>query len=153
MTPQQKSLLSASFDILASDPEASAALFYAHLFAQDPSLRPMFTDSMKKQGQKFMEMMSALVVCVDRLDSIVPLLWQMGKRHRGYGVTEAHYAMACKAFLRTLEERSTAPLPPEMRAAWEELFTFIARIMQQSGEEGSIERPHPHPPEAPFPTV
>ena len=152
MTPIQKSLIRESYSALAADVDASAALFYAYLFEADPSLRRMFSVSIRTQGRKFMAMMSALLDCLDRLDSIVPLLWQMGKRHGEYGVTDAHYVLAGNALIRTLESRAGKALPPETIAAWTELYALIVRAMQYSAAEASRARPPIPSPDEPFET-
>ena len=141
MTPEQKKLIRDSFRRLLAEPDETAALFYARLFEQEPALRPMFQRGMKQQGRKFMDMMDAILSCLDRLDQVVPLLWQMGKRHGGYGVETAHYAMVGAALVWTLEERLGTAFTPETRAAWTELYGLISATMQQAASEGIIPRP------------
>jgi nitric oxide dioxygenase len=151
LTPSQKALIAESYAWLAADIDASAELFYRYLFEKDPPIRQMFPASMTKQGRKFMDMLGSTITCLDRMDRIVPLLWQIGKRHEGYGVTDAHYALACDALLWAIEQRSPHGITQETRAAWQELYSMMARAMQQSAGEGGIPRVQPLSSDAPFP--
>jgi len=151
LTPTQKALIAESYAWLASDVDASADLFYRYMFEQNPSIRMMFPVNMSRQGRKFMDMLGSILSCLDRMDRIVPLLWQLGKRHEGYGVTEAHYVLAGEALLWAIEQRSQRALSVETREAWQELYAIMARTMQQSAEEGGVTRTEAASADAPFP--
>jgi hemoglobin-like flavoprotein len=151
LTPTQKALIAESYAWMASDIDASAKLFYSYLFEKNPAVRQMFPANMSRQGRKFMDMLGSILSCLDRMDRIVPLLWQMGKRHEGYGVTAAHYVLAGEALLWTIEQRSPSGMPADTRDAWHELYAIMVRAMQQSAGEGGISRTQPVPADAPFP--
>lgn len=140
MTPSEKLLFISSLSALVSQSETAAPFFYKRLFALDPSLRPLFKGSIKEQGRKFMLMLEAISDSLDQIDSIVPLLWQMGKRHGGYGVTVAHYDTVADALFQTLEEHLGDRFTPEVRAVWTELYALIAATMLQAAEEGIVPR-------------
>ena len=65
-----------------------------------PSLERMFKGDMRVQGRKLMAMVSAAVSSLTRLDSIVPVVQALGRRHAGYGVEERHYAVVEEALVR-----------------------------------------------------
>src|SRR5579871_594758 len=129
LTPEQKALITSSFSKLLADREGAAALFYGHLFESNPEITPLFLGDMQQQGRKFVEMMRAITNCLDRLDQIVPLLWQMGKRHGGYGVQPSHYPAVGAALLWTLEQQLGESFTPSVRAAWVELYALISATM------------------------
>lgn len=143
MTPEQTQLITASFSKLRDDPDGSAALFYGRLFEQQPSLRSLFQNSMKQQGRKFIDMMNLIMGSLDRLDHVVPVVWQLGKRHGGYGVQESHYTAVGAALLWTLEQKLGPDFTSATCAAWSELYSVIALTMQQAASEGAITR-EPH---------
>jgi hemoglobin-like flavoprotein len=50
----------------------------------------------------------------------------LGQRHKGYGVTAAHYAPVGAALLWTLEKGLGPDFTPEVKAAWTETYTALA---------------------------
>lgn len=105
MTPEQKTLVRDSFAKVTPIAPAFAAMFYARLFELDPALRPLFRIDMKEQGRKLIAMIVTAVGNLDRLDDIVPAVRDLGKRHAGYGVLDAHYDTVANALLWTLDQR------------------------------------------------
>ena len=53
----------------------------------------------------------------------------LGKRHKGYGVTAAHYAPVGAALLWTLEKGLGPDFTPDVKAAWTETYTALAGVM------------------------
>ncbi|MEO7718852.1 MAG: globin family protein [Capsulimonas sp.] len=141
MTPEQKDLIVQSFSDVKPRAVEVAAAFYARLFTLDPTLRPMFLGDMKSQQKKLMDVLSTAVDSLERLDELVPVLWQLGKRHGGYGVQDAHYDTVATALLGALE----AELGPEAftaahKAAWTDVYTLMATVMKQAASEGVVAR-------------
>lgn len=141
MTPEHKSLVRNSFAALSCDADQCAARFYTRLFALDPSLRAMFHVDMQTQGRKFIAMLDEVIHAMDRLGQVVPAVWQLGKRHGGYGVRAEHYATIETALIETLRESLPATFDAETEAAWRETYALLALTMQQAAAEGAIERP------------
>lgn len=140
MRHDQKDLIRTSFAALAQDQEAVAALFYTRLFELDPALRSLFHTGMKQQGQKFMEMLQTIVDSVERLDHVVTVVWQAGKRHGGYGVQPKDYATVRSALFWTFEQRLGDRFTPETALVWAEVYDLLETTMQQAACEGSIAR-------------
>jgi len=107
----------------------AADLFYANLFALDPALKHLFKGDLQDQGQKLMQMIGAAVGKLNDLDTLVPVLQQLGRRHGGYGVVPAHYAVVGAALLKTLAEGLGAAFTPGARQAWTEVYGVIASTM------------------------
>ena len=113
----------------------AAELFYANLFTADPTLRPMFRGDMRAQGLRLMGMISAAVGQLDRLDTLVPVLRDLGRRHEGYGVRPAHYDTVGTALLATLEQGLGEAFTPAVRAAWVTVYGVLAGTMMQACAE------------------
>src|SRR5580765_1579593 len=92
VTAAQKDLVQQSFTTIAPIADDAAALFYRRLFELDPSLQPMFRGDMAVQRKRLMQMITAAVKGLDRLDQLVPVVQDLGRRHAGYGVKDEHYA-------------------------------------------------------------
>lgn len=114
--------------VLPIAPQA-ADLFYANLFTLDPALKPLFRGDMAAQGKKLMQMIGAAVGKLDDLGTLVPILQGLGRRHGGYGVVPAHYAVVGAALLKTLEEGLGDAFTPATRQAWTEVYGVIASTM------------------------
>lgn len=141
MTPEEKNLIRVSFQRVMAEPNALAETFYRRLFALAPDTRPLFQCDMREQGHKFTAMMQTALECLNPLDAVVPTLWQMGKRHGGYGVQSEHYESVRAALMGAMKELNGAAFTPETEAAWSELYDIMAATMEQAASEGSIERP------------
>src|SRR5215475_16004228 len=118
LTAAQKTLVQDSFATIAPIADDAAALFYRRLFEIDPSLEPMFRGDMKEQRKKLMQMLTAAVKGLDRLDQLVPVVQDLGRRHARYGVTDGHYETVASALLWTLEMGLGNAFTPEMKDAW-----------------------------------
>jgi hemoglobin-like flavoprotein len=139
MTPKQKSLVQNSFAQVAPIAETAAALFYARLFELDPALRPLFTTDIEEQGRKLMQMLAIAVAGLDDLDTLVPAVRALGKRHVGYGVRDDHYDTVGTALLWTLETGLGGAFTFEVREAWTTVYTILADTMK-SGAAQSLAR-------------
>ena len=130
MTPAQIMLVQRSFADVLPIADRAAALFYERLFVLDPTLRPLFHGDMREQGHKLMTMLRVVVAGLHRLEALSPVVQQLGIRHRGYGVTEAHYATVGTALLWTLQQGLGERFTPEVQEAWTTAYTLLADTMQ-----------------------
>src|SRR5260370_40356496 len=113
MTPEQVKLVQDSFAKIVPIADKAADLFYDRLFAIAPQLRSMFPDDLSGQKQKLMQMIATAVTNLHQLQTIIPAVQELGKRHVGYGVTDEHYEPVGAALLWTLEQGlGAAFIPP-----------------------------------------
>lgn len=132
MTPDNQALVRESFAKVVPIAPAAAAMFYDRLFALDPSLRPLFKGDMNEQGRKLMAMIGTAVANLGRLDTILPAVQDLGRRHAGYGVPKASYDAVAAALLWTLEQGLGADFTLATRAAWTEAYTILAGVMKDA---------------------
>jgi methyl-accepting chemotaxis protein len=134
MTPTTVAIVRHSWrQVHALGPQAGV-LFYANLFAADPALQPLFKGDITQQGAKLLQMIGAAVAKLDDLDTLLPILRNMGQRHAGYGVMPAHYTTVGGALLQTLEQGLGDHFTPPVRAAWTEVYGVIAEVMLSAAE-------------------
>ena len=138
MTPEQIALVQTSFERVAPNAEAVAALFYQRLFELDPAARGLFKGDMRGQGGKLMAMLAVVVRGLTRLDRIVPAIESLGQRHVAYGVQDSHYATVGSALLWTLEQGLGPDFTPETREAWTAAYTLLATTMQQAAARATV---------------
>jgi len=134
MTPAEKTLVQTTFATLVPIAEEAAALFYARLFEMDPSLKPLFKSDLTEQGKKLMTMIGVAVKGLDTLDELVPAVKNLGRRHAGYGVTDAHYDTVGGALLWTLEKGLGSAFTPDVKAAWTTVYTVLATTMKAGAD-------------------
>lgn len=130
MTRDDIALVQASFAMLEPISGQVAEIFYIRLFRLDPSLKPLFKGDMRQQGRLLMKMIGTAVSNLHQLETIVPAVQALGKRHAGYGVQPAHYATFATALLATLQAGLGTAFTPETRAAWTTAYAILAEQMQ-----------------------
>jgi hemoglobin-like flavoprotein len=54
---------------------------------------------------------------------------ELGRRHAGYGVKEAHYDSVGAALLWTLEQGLGEAWTPDVAAAWTDVYVLLSGIM------------------------
>lgn len=132
MTPTQIELVKSTWEQVKPISETAAELFYGKLFELDPSLKELFKGDMKEQGRKLMAMINTAVNGLDNLEAIVPAVQDLGRRHVGYGVTDAHYDTVAAALLWTLGQGLKEEFTPEVQAAWTEAYGILATTMKDA---------------------
>ena len=132
MTPEKIALVKSSWQQVLPIKDTAAQLFYGQLFELDPSLRGMFRGDMTEQGRKLMTMINMVVTSLDNLAPLLGAVEDLGRRHVGYGVTEAHYDTVGSALLWTLDKGLGEQFTPPVEAAWTEAYTTLASAMKQA---------------------
>ena len=138
VTTRQKTLVQESFASLAPIAEDAVALFYRRLFEIDPELRRMFPADMAAQHRKLAQMLTAAVKGLDHLDRLGPVVQDLGRRHVGYGVTDAHYDTVGSALLWTLEKGLGSAFTPDMKDAWATVYGLLATVMKEAAARAEI---------------
>ena len=135
LTKQQLHLVQESWQQVVPIADQAAALFYGRLFELDPSLKPMFRGDMKEQGKKLMQMITVAVKSLDKLDTVLPAVQALGRRHVQYGVTDQMYDTVGTALLWTLEQGLGAAFTAEVGTAWSRTYFTLASVMKEAAAE------------------
>ena len=138
VTNTQKVLVQESFAAVVPIADDAAVLFYTRLFELDPSLQRMFRGDMTEQRRKLMQMLTAAVKGLDRLDQLVPVVEDLGRRHAGYGVADAHYDTVGAALLWTLEKGLGNAFTAEVKDAWVTVYGLLAGTMKNAAKESMV---------------
>lgn len=136
MSPDQKALVQETWRQVEPIADTAARLFYGRLFAIDSSTRPLFAGvAMEKQRQKLLQALTVVVASLDRIEELVPTIRDLGRRHVGYGVTDAHYDSVGEALMWTLEQGLGDAFTPEVKDAWIAVYTLLASVMKDAAAE------------------
>ncbi|AWB65513.1 hemin receptor [Saccharobesus litoralis] len=130
MKENQVKLVQESFSKVVPIAEQAAELFYGKLFEIAPQVKPMFKSTdMKEQGKKLMQTIGLAVNGLSNLESIVPVVQQLGVKHIDYGVKDEHFPIVAEALLWTLEQGLGDAWNEEVKGAWVEAYTVLANTM------------------------
>ena len=135
MTPNQIKLVQTSFAQVAPSAATAADLFYGRLFEVAPHVRAMFPDDLSEQKKKLMAMLGTAVAGLSHLDTLVPAVQALGRRHAGYGVNARHYASVGSALLWTLEKGLGAAFTADVRDAWATAYIVLSTTMMNAANE------------------
>ena len=72
----------ASFGKAAAAGDEAPLYFYSHLFLSHPETRRLFPVSMAHQRDRLFQALGDVVAWVDDLDTLIPVLEQLGRDHR-----------------------------------------------------------------------
>ena len=107
-------------------------VFYAELFAIDPSLRNLFDGDMRRQHMKLLITLTLVVRSLHAPEAILQTVQSLAIKHVGYGVRAEHYTLFGNALLRALKKLLGAKYTRDVANAWEAAFRMVARIMKQA---------------------
>jgi hemoglobin-like flavoprotein len=66
------------------------------------------------------------------LETIVPVVQDLGRRHATYGVQPSHYDTVASALLWTLGQGLGDAFTPPVKGAWTEAYTLLATVMKDA---------------------
>lgn len=125
-------LVQESFKKVKPIAATAAQIFYTKLFELDPNLKSLFPNNdevMKTQGNKLMSMLGAAVASLNNLDTLIPVLKDLAKRHVEYKVEASHYNTVGVALFATLEVGLAENFTPEVKEAWTKFYTTMSTVM------------------------
>jgi hemoglobin-like flavoprotein len=130
MTDTEICLVKKTWKIVAKlDPVLVGDVFYSKLFLESPEFRSMFTTNGAEQSKKLILMLTTVVCGLDRLDELKHEIYQLGIRHKNYGVQNWHYEKVGAALIWTLEHALGSDFSKETKAAWIQCYTELSAAM------------------------
>ena len=138
MSPEQKALVKESWRKVAPMADAAARLFYDRLFEIDSTTRPLFQIDLADQRRKLIQALTMVVQGLDHLETLVPTIADLGRRHAQFGVTDAHYDTVGAALLWTLEQGLGSAWTPEVKVAWSCAYALLADVMRGAAGEPTL---------------
>ena len=130
----------ANFAKAAAAGDEAPLWFYSHLFLSHPETRQLFPVSMAHQRDRLFAALGEVVARVDDLDSLVPILQQLGRDHRKFGTVAAHYPAVGASLLATLEHFDEE-WNPALAADWTAAYGLVAEVMIAAADEAAGEPP------------
>ena len=139
MTPEQKRLVRDTWKQLAPVADAAAGMFYHRLFEIDPTTRTLFrATDVVAQRKKLLQTLAFAIGGLDNLGALVSKVEDLGRRHAGYGVTDAHYDSVGAALVWTLEQGLGHAWTPAVASAWTEVYAMLSGIMRTAAARAEV---------------
>ncbi len=134
-------LLRESWLRVASHGDEAPLFFYSWLFLHFPHLRGMFGPTMASQRDRFVAALGQIVGGLEELPALTPFLAQLGRDHRKFGVSTAHYPPVGQALLATLAHFLADDWTEELAAGWRSAYDTAASIMTTAAETAASTTP------------
>jgi NAD(P)H-flavin reductase/hemoglobin-like flavoprotein len=115
--------------------------FYAWLFIAYPELRGMFPVGMAAQRDKLFAALGHIVSSVDIADQLVPYVQSLGRDHRKFGVSPAHYAQVGEGLIATLSYFLGDAWTEELAADWLAAYGVVSQTMMAAAQEAASHTP------------
>ena len=135
VTAEQVKRVQESWAAVEPIADQAAELFYGRLFETAPEVQALFKGDMKEQGAKLMQMIGVAVKGLSNIETIVPAVQNLGKRHVKYNVKEEQYAVVGSSLLWTLEQGLGDAFTPETKEAWIVVYGLLATTMIDAAKE------------------
>ncbi|MEQ8825530.1 MAG: globin family protein [Filomicrobium sp.] len=135
MTPEKIKLVQESFKKVEPIASQAADIFYARLFEIAPQVRSMFPEQMGDQKMKLMGMLGTAVNNLHQVETIIPAVQDLGRKHVAYGVTADHYKPVGEALIYTLEKGLGDDFTAEVKDAWLTTYTTLQDVMVAAAAE------------------
>lgn len=109
--------------------------FYDRLFETHPEVRPMFSEDIRPQAKKLVQMLAMVVNGLHRLPAIRSEVEELARRHRNYGVVDAHYPIVGEVLIWTLEHHLGDAFTPQIKRAWLAAYRMLSDVMMDAMHE------------------
>ena len=153
-TTAQIELVETSFEKIKPRAVEFVASFYENLFETYPETQHLFgkTD-MDKQGKKLLNSLILLVEGLRTPEALIPVLKDLGARHKGYGTITEHYPLVGEILLNTFADYLQEDWTPDVAQAWLEIYTNTSNLMLEgAGVDVAVKSEKPEIKAIPFPS-
>ena len=134
-------LLDESLQLVSDRYDRVVGYFYAAMFVEAPQLRALFPAAMDIQRDRLFRALTDSVRGLADPDRLVPMLEQLGRDHRKYGVRPEHYDVLGRALIASLRKHAEDVWVPELEAAWTKAYGVMAELMQAGAREAATREP------------
>jgi len=135
VTPDDVATVQATLPDLGPRTDELARVFYARLFALDPTLRPLFPTDMEAQRLKFVATLGEIVDAISRLDRFTAAAGALGVAHVSHGAEVRHYELVGEALGWALRTTLADAWTPAIGHAWAVAYNLVAETMMAAAAQ------------------
>lgn len=133
LTPDQKSIITATVPLLETGGEALTTHFYSILLSEHPEVRPLFNQANQASGDQPRALANGVLMYarnIDRLEALGDLAAQIVNKHVALQVLPEHYPIVGACLLRAIREVLGAQVATdEVIAAWAAAYGQLADML------------------------
>jgi len=122
-------IIKSTVPVLEVHGEAITTRFYQLLFSRHPELLNIFNHANQKKGRQQAALANAVYAAaanIDNLAAIIPVVKQIGHKHRSLGVKPEHYPIVGENLLAAIKDVLGDAATDEIIGAWAEAYGVIA---------------------------
>ena len=138
---EDAALLEENLHLIEDRSDRFVNYFYATLFLESPDLRSLFPAAMDAQRDRLFRALLGAVRNLGAVESFAPMLAQLGRDHRKFGVRNADYDAFGRALITALERYSEDVWVPELEDAWVRAYAYVANAMIDGANEAAAAEP------------
>ena len=124
-------IIKSTVPVLEVHGKAITTVFYQKLFLHHPELLNIFNHANQRQGKQPAALAGAVYAAaanIDRLENILPVVKQIGEKHRALNILPEHYPIVGETLLAAIQDVLGAAATPEIIEAWGKAYQVIADV-------------------------
>ncbi|CAM2814119.1 NO-inducible flavohemoprotein [Paenibacillus sediminis] len=122
-------IVKSTVPVLQTHGVAITNAFYQNLFTNHPELLNIFNHANQRQGKQPTALANAVLAAaanIDRLEEIIPVVVQIGNKHRALNVLPEHYPIVGETLLGAIKEVLGDAATDDIIDAWAKAYGVIA---------------------------
>jgi nitric oxide dioxygenase len=122
-------IVKSTVPVLEKHGEAITTRFYQILFSNHPELLNIFNHANQKKSRQQKALASAVYAAamyIDNLEAILPVVKQIGQKHRSLGIKPEHYPIVGKHLLLAIKDVLGEAATDEIIDAWGKAYGVIS---------------------------
>ncbi|MCZ8512492.1 NO-inducible flavohemoprotein [Paenibacillus filicis] len=138
LSQQTIDIIKSTVPVLETHGTAITGRFYELLFTNYPELLHIFNHANQKQGRQREALANAVYAAalhIDNLPAILPVVKQIGHKHRSLGIRPEHYPIVGQTLLRAIKEVLGDAATEDILQAWANAYGVIAGAFIQVEQE------------------
>lgn len=124
-----KELIESTYAHLIANELNLAKCFYRNLFEMAPLIKPMFQRDTSVVEVHFNKLIHTAVNYIENFEELKPELYDLGKKHRGFGVKAAQFKVVKAALLLSIEYELKGQFNNDIKVAWSHYIDQISAVM------------------------
>ena len=139
MTPDQKTLVTATVSTLKENGVALTTHFYRRMFEHNPELKNVFNMSNQQNGKQQVALAMAVLAYAENIGDpsvLVHAFTKIGHKHVSLGIRPEHYAIVGRHLITSIGEVLGKAATPALLDAWATAYGELAGLM--SGLESGL---------------
>lgn len=129
LSPETIAIIKSTVPVLETHGQAVTKRFYQRLFEAHPELLNIFNHANQRQGRQQAALANSVYAAaanIENLSAILPVVRQIGHKHRSLGVKPEHYPIVGENLLAAMKDVLGDAATPEILDAWAEAYGVIA---------------------------